>query len=384
MMTTDIVTLPNLDFVLGRDGLSGWNLPERRRASFHNMHRLSRYSRSCRAPNVWQLFPDYDTTIAERADVQSLTRTPAFSAMCVLRDNRVVYESYAPDFGPTQPHSIMSISKTTLNLILGRLKAEGRLDMDRMVSDYLPWVGPGYRGVSVQDVADMNVANDYVEDYADPTSSVFDYDAASGFRLPPDGETECTVKEFVANIGLEAGATDAVNRHGTSQYKSSNTDILAFVAEAVTGRSAFDLLVEIIEAAGIEGTATVTCDKTGFIGLNGGISLTARDLARYGMVLARGGMGVNGKTVGDAAFQSATRQRGVPMSAPREWLRYSNHVNTDGTWIGHGGYGGQYMLVIPETKTVCVFFSVLENGPAYEPGYFVRVINMLDSIARKS
>ena len=60
------VLSPNPDFALGRDGLSGWNLPERRRASFHNMHRLSRYAKSCRAPQVWQLHPDYDTTIAER------------------------------------------------------------------------------------------------------------------------------------------------------------------------------------------------------------------------------------------------------------------------------------------------------------------------------
>lgn len=378
------VLSPNPDFALGRDGLSGWNLPERRRASFHNMHRLSRYAKSCRAPQVWQLHPDYDTTIAERADVQSLTRTPAFSAMCVLRDDRVLYEAYAPDFGPTRPHSIMSISKTTLNLILGRLVAEGRLDMGRQVSEYLPWVGPGYQGVTVQDVADMNVANNYVEDYTDPTSTVFDYDAASGFRLPPEGQTEGTVKDFIAAVGLEPGAADAVNRHGVAQYKSSNTDILACVAEAVTGGSAFDLLVEIMETAGIEGTATVTCDKTGFISLNGGISLTARDLARYGMILARGGQGVNGKMVGDAGFIATTRQRGVPMSAPRDWLRYSNHLNTDGTWLGHGGYGGQYMLVNPETRTVCTFFSVLENGPAYEPGYFVRIIRMLDAIARQT
>lgn len=383
MTATKPSLIPNPDFNLGRAGLSGWNLPERRRASFHNMHRISRYARSCRAPHVWQLFPDYDTTIAERADVQSLTRTPAFSGMCVLRDDRVLYETYAPDFAATQPHSIMSISKTALNLILGRLVAEGKLDMSAPVTRYLPWVGPGYQGVTVQEVADMNVANNYVEDYTDPTCSVFAYDAASGFRLPPEGRPEETVKDFIAGIGLEPGARDAQNRHGTSQYKSSNTDILTFIAEAVADCPAFDLVVEIMEAAGIEGTATVTCDRTGFIGLNGGLCLSARDLARYGMIFARGGLGVKGEVVGNTDFIAATRQRGVPMSPPRDWLRYTNHMNTDGTWLGHGGYGGQYMLVNPDTRTVCTFFSVLENGPAYEPGYFVRIIKMLDCIARQ-
>jgi hypothetical protein len=27
-----------------------------------------------------------------------------------------------------------------------------------------------------------------------------------------------------------------------------------------------------------------------------------------------------------------------------DWQRYSNHTVTDGQCLGHGGYGGQYML----------------------------------------
>lgn len=42
-----------------------------------------------------------------------------------MRDERVVYERYAPDFGSEKPHPIMSITKTTLNLMLGRAVADG-------------------------------------------------------------------------------------------------------------------------------------------------------------------------------------------------------------------------------------------------------------------
>lgn len=69
------------------------------------------------------------------------------------------------------------------------------------------------------------------------------------------------------------------------------------------------------------------------------------------------------------------------MPSPRSYLRYSNQTNTDGRWIGHGGYGGQYMVADPVTETAAMFFSVLDNAAAYEPGYYVPVIRMLSAIA---
>ena len=69
---------------------------------------------------------------------------------------------------------------------------------------------------------------------------------------------------------------------------------------------------------------------------------------------------------------------------PRDWLRYSNQTNTDGRWLGHGGYGGQYMLADLESGVVGVFFSVLENRAAYDPDYMTKIIRMLESIARQA
>jgi hypothetical protein len=69
------------------------------------------------------------------------------------------------------------------------------------------------------------------------------------------------------------------------------------------------------------------------------------------------------------------------MPAPRDRLRYSNQTNTNGRWLGHGGYGGQYMLADLETGVVGVFFSVLENHDAHDAAYSVEIIDMLQGIA---
>ena len=372
--------LPNPDLQVGADHKPRWNSADGRRHGFHNLHRIARYVQSFRAGAVLALHRDTDVALAARPDVAQLTGLPFFSAMVVLRGDRVLFERYAPDFGPDQPHSIMSLSKTTMMLIIGRLVAEGRIDLAAPVDRYLPWVGPGYATASVQDVLNMNVDNDYVEDYADPLCTAFLHEAATGLRLPGPGQAERTSKQFLATVGLAPGRSDTVNATGLCMYRSANTDILAAIAEAVGGPLAARL-ADIADAAGLEGSLHVATDRSGFPCLNGGLCLTARDLARYGLLLARGGIGVAGQKVGSPAFLQATLTGGVAMPAPRGHLRYSNQTNTDGRWIGHGGYGGQYLVADPVTGTAAVFLSVLDNADGYLSSYYPPIISLLAEAA---
>ena len=176
---------------------------------------------------------------------------------------------------------------------------------------------------------------------------------------------------------------EGANRSGLVQYKSANTDVIGEIAERVSSRPLRDMLIDIVEAAGLEGTFHIGTDRVGTPIINGGACLTARDLARYALLFVRGGRGVGGQQVGSSAFIETTRTRkGVPYAAPRDWQRYSNHTVTDGQCLGHGGYGGQYMLANPDTGVVVVFFSVLENADAYDPAYSAEVIRMAEEVTR--
>jgi len=53
---------------------------------------------------------------------------------------------------------------------------------------------------------------------------------------------------------------------------------------------------------------------------------------------------------------------------------------TNGRWIGHGGFGGQFMLVDLPTGTVGAFLSVIEDAGGYDPNYYPPIIDMLESI----
>jgi CubicO group peptidase (beta-lactamase class C family) len=246
------------------------------------------------------------------------------------------------------------------------------------VGEILPWIGAGYHAATIEDVLNMNVHNAYDEDYSNPETTAFLHEAATGGRLPSGAEQDN--KSFLATVGLAAATDDTRNPTGLCLYKSANTDVLAAVVEARGGRPLGEWLADLADAAGIGGVLHMTTDRTGFPGFSGGICLTARDLCRYGAMFARRGFGVDGRPFGSAAFLDRTLAGGIPMPAPRAHLRYSRQTNTDGTWFGHGGYGGQYLVANPRTGRVACFLSVLQNREGYASDYYPPIIAMLAEI----
>lgn len=377
-----LASIANPDLVTLFDNMPRWQLPDHRRRGFHNFHTTARYAMSLRAPRVLPLRKEVDWTIGERPGVARFLAMPHFTAFVVVRDERILYEAYAPDFGPERPHPIMSVTKTTLNLMLGRAVADGLVDLDERVRTYLPEIGTGYAEATVRATADMNVANNYAEFPNDPsdswtTSSVM-MEGAMGWRLPPEGQKEETMRSYLC--GITGG--DLANRTGHTLYKSTNSEVLGWIVERVSGRPLRDWLIEIVEAAGLEGCFHITCDREGVPMVDGGACLSARDLARYGLLFARKGEGIDGRCVGDAAFMEDTRRNpGPPTPKPRDWMRYSRQAQTDGTWLGHSGWGGQYMLANPDTGTVVVYLSVLENSSAVDPEFSSPLMRMMGELA---
>ena len=379
-------TIRNPDLVVDEENRANWNRPENRRHGFHNLYLLQRFGLSIRSGDVMPLARTIDRRIGDLPEVRRLTGTTMFSAMAVAQGQSLLFEAYAPDFGPERPHSMQSMTKTTMNLVFGRLVEDGTIDLGCRVADYIPEIGTGYAGATVQQVLDMDVINNFNEDYEDPYSpppapgepvGYGRQEIGMSWRLPPAGEAVFAMRDFVAGLASD----DTTNTTGETHYKSANTDLLGWIAERVSGRSLRAHMVDIVEAAGLEGAFHVALDCDFVPVISGGGFMTARDLARYGLLLARKGRGVHGEAVGSAAFIDETRSgRGTAMSEPRGWLRYSNQTNTNGRWLGHGGYGGQYFMADPETESAVAFFSVLEDSHAQDETYIPEIIRMCEAV----
>jgi len=317
-----------------------------------------------------------DLRIAELEAVRHYTSLPWFSALLVIRGQHVLFERYAPDFGPDQPHSIQSITKTLMNLMVGRLVEQGVLDVSKTIEHYVAQIGSGYAKATLQQVLNMDVVNDYSQEFADPRATYYRHEEAMGWRLPLDPEQEQTQRGFLSQIA----STDPTNHSGHIHYKDANTELLGWVVERVGGRSLRSYIADIVDAAGLEGSFHITTDRAGAPTLSGGGCLTARDLARYFSIFVRRGLGVDGKRVGSTPFIEQTLSSGVPMTPPNEGIRYCNQTMVSGRSLGHGGWGGQYALANLDNGTIAVFFSVVENQYATSGDYMAPVIRMLQSI----
>ncbi len=376
----------NPQLEVGRDNLAWWNRAENRRHGFHSIHRLNRRGLGLRSGHVLPLRDRHHPAIAERSDVARLTALPSFSAMVVAQGRDVLFEAHASDCGPDTLHSMQSITKTHLNLVFGRLMAAGRVDPGQMVETWIPEIGSGYRGVTLQQVLDMNVPLAFDEDYAAPWDpppgpgerrGYGQEEVAMGWRLPPPGREEFGVREFA--LTLEKDMDDAPGDR--ARYASPNTDLAGWVAERASGSNLFELISATIEGAGLEGVFFVSLDCTFVPVLSGGGAMTARDMARYGLLFARKGTGVMGESVGDAGFIEATRTRKV-ASFEGSWpgLSYSNHMFTDGTWIGHGGYAGQFLMIRPDKEAAAAWFSVVDSVYGDAEDHSAHVIAMLSDV----
>jgi CubicO group peptidase (beta-lactamase class C family) len=183
------------------------------------------------------------------------------------------------------------------------------------------------------------------------------------------------------NFAAAITGADLTNRTGYTLYKSANTDVLTLIAAAAGSEHPLRRLEAIVDAAGYEGGFHISLSPEGLPALSGGGCLSARDLARFGLLLARGGRAVSGADVGNAGFTAASRHRGPnPLSPTRPRMRYSNQLMTDGRWIGHAGYGGQFLMVDTTSGRVAAFLSVLDNESGYDEAYMAQVIQSLATI----
>jgi CubicO group peptidase (beta-lactamase class C family) len=342
---------------VGTNNMGEWDQPENRRQGLRNLHRLHRYGSSFRAPKVQQLHMNMDFRLHHLASLRWYMSHPFFSGLSVLKGNEIIFEHYASDFGPKDIHSIQSISKTFVFLIAGQLVEAGLLDMDKAVRDYLPEIGSGYSHATVQQLFDMGVLNNYSEDYSDPNAMLGELEDAHGWRLLP-GTQHKNLREFLVTI---TGKGDA-NVDLTHHYKTANTDLAAWICERVSGKSLRSLTIDILESAGVEDPVFLSTDREGTAFLGGGLHMTLRDLSRYGLLLANAGHGLGEAAVGSRRFLNHTLEHRKKGTRTALGWSYRNFTFTNGVWMGHLGYGGQWLMVHPKTNMViCGLSATLDN-----------------------
>ncbi|NBM16622.1 serine hydrolase [Streptomyces sp. GC420] len=288
----------------------------------------------------------------------------SFADAFVVSDRSGVrYESYRGVMDRRRRHLLMSVSKSLCGLLVGQLAGEGLLDPAEPAAAYVPELaGSAFGTATLQQVLDMTVAVEYSEDYHDPASHVQQQDRLAGWRPRLAGDPD-NAFELLASLR-------ASGRHGERfQYCSAATDVLAWVAERVTGTRYADLLSRRLwQHLPVADDAQITVDPAGFAFANGGMSTTARDLGAVGRLVLDHGL-VGDRRVVPAGWLAATTSGGDHQAARGTVFQgihprgsYRNHWWVTGD--DHGsvyatGIYGQFLWIDPTADVVVVKFSSL-------------------------
>ena len=301
-----------------------------------------------------------DALATRLPDLEQRLEETCTDAFLVLRGSEVLAEYYRAGFAPDDRHLLMSVSKSLCGTVVGALIDEGRIDPAQPVTEYVPELaGSVYDGPSVLQVLDMQISIDYNEDYVDPASEVQTHDRSAGWRTRRDGDP-ADAYEFLTTLRGDGGT-------GEFQYCSANTDVLAWIVERVTGLRYVEALSTYLWAKlDADRDATITVDQTGFGFANGGVSCTARDLARVGRMMLDGGVAPGGRVVSQGWVESvlaggsreAMPDEGFTSAFPegsytRQWWCTGNERGN----VSGIGIHGQNLWLDPRTDSVIVKLS---------------------------
>jgi CubicO group peptidase (beta-lactamase class C family) len=271
-----------------------------------------------------------DGSTATAADVLAGTCTDAF---VVLHDGQVVAERYYAGMTAGTRHLIMSVSKSILSCVAAVLTDRGLLDLRAPVTTYVPEVSDsGYAGATIRDLLDMRTGVAFRETYTALDAEVRVMERSMGWRPAQPGDP-AGAYPYLATLG------SAGPHGGEFTYRSADSDMLGWACERASGVRIADLISALIwQPIGAEHDAEITCDPLGTAIPDGGISATARDLARFGQMLVDDGV-ARGRAVVPEAWLADVRQ---PEPGVREAF-----ARTDNEYVLPGGWYRSQFWVIP-------------------------------------
>lgn len=265
--------------------LANWRSAPYASWAFHHVREIVPSAEIPHDPdNIRKLIPG-SLSLPEAEFSEILDRTST-DAVAVIQGDKLLFETYRNGMTARSPHILMSVSKSLLGLVAGTLIEKGELKEDDKVESFIPELGKtAWAGATIRNLLDMRSGVLFDEDYLATSGPIIDYRYAANWNPLPEGREPGDLRSFMSLL------TESGREHGAAfQYISPCTDLLAWIFERASGMRYADLFSErLLRPAGAETAGYITVDRLGGARAAGGVCLTARDLARIGMLLNEGG-----------------------------------------------------------------------------------------------
>lgn len=296
---------------------------------------------------------------------------PGMRAIAVVRDGRIVAETYGAGFSPQTPLLGWSMTKSVNAALLGRLMQAGMLSPDT-AGIFPEWQGDARSRITLGQLLAMESGLAFNEEYGSVT------DVTRMLFLEPD------MTRFVLSLPLEA------NPGETFSYSSGTAVLLSRIwMGALGGRlPALSFPVRALFAPLGMASAVLEPDETGIFVGSSYMYASARDWARFALLLLDDGVWKGSRLLPEgfvAAMAAPTKASGGVYSHMQTWTQGPGKKSDadyglpeDAFWML--GHDGQSVAVVPSRKLAVIRLGLTPSKLGYRPQLLVkRILDVLEA-----
>ena len=273
----------------------------------------------------------------------------------VLQNGTVIGEAYGEGFTRDTPQQSWSMAKSVTQALFGIASQQGLVSIDE-TNLFPEWEGDERAKISVNDLLHMSSGLYFLEDYADPTSSV----------------TQMLFNS--RDMGARAAQEPLEHEPGTHwAYSSGTTNILSKLLRQRIEAAGMDYhsypALELFNKIGLR-RPTFETDASGtFIG-SSFLYATARDWARLGELYRNDGVWGNTPILpkGWVDYARAPALDSTPYYGAQWWLN-QDQMRLPGMAkdiFFMGGHDSQYVIVVPSKNAVIVRLGLNRPPASFE------------------
>jgi CubicO group peptidase (beta-lactamase class C family) len=291
----------------------------------------------------------------------------ATKALLIVRDDRIVYEWYAPDHSATKLHFTASMAKALVGgMAVAVALSDGRLTLDDPAARYIPQWRDDPQKVKIT----LRQLGSHTSGLDDAKNNDTAHPALTGWkgdfwkRLPPPRDPFTLARDEVPVV-FPPGTRMLYSNPGIAALALATTAALKDAPEKDLRTVLRDRVMRPIGAPDSEWNVgyggTVEVDGLPLVGSWGGANYTARTTARVGRLMLREGDWDGRRVLAAGAVRAVVSDPQTGGSGGIGW--WSNHAGQvaclprDAYW----GAGAQHqtLLVVPSLKLI-----VVRNGGA--------------------
>ncbi|GHC61137.1 serine hydrolase domain-containing protein [Limoniibacter endophyticus] len=312
----------------------------------------------------------------ESYDLHDFMALDSITALLVLKDGKIAYETYQRGNTEDTRWMSMSVAKSITSTLTGIAIKDGLISgLDAQVVDYVPALeGSAYDGVTVRDVLMMSSGVKWNETYTDPGS-----DRRALLKAQISQEPGSAMK-------LMASLPRAAEPGTVNTYSTGETQVLGEIVRGAIRKPLSEYLSEKIwRPAGMESDATWWLDSPDGVEIGGsGISATLRDYGRFGLFFLNEAKvdGISALPDGwvAEASQPTKLKNGETLDYGYMWWTGWTEPSINDKAFAAIGIHGQNIYINPAKNVVIVTFGAQSKPTGKEP---IDPLEFFDAVAEE-